>query len=49
LIQGLSDFCRFGHPDNGGLTPCILVEFLIKNTLANVDAAIADINAGPGD
>ncbi len=49
LIKGAPDFCRFRHPDVGGLTPSVLIELFIENTLTNVDAAIADINTGTGD
>src|SRR5439155_4451124 len=49
LIERAPDFCRFGYADIGGLTPSVLIELLIENALANVDAAIADINAAPGD
>ena len=49
LIKRAPDFCRLGHADIGRLTPRVFVQFFIENTLANVDAAIADINAGTGD
>ena len=49
LIKGAPDFCWFRDPDVGGLTPSVLIELLIENTLTNVDTAIADINAGTGD
>ena len=49
LIQSAPDFCRFRHTDVRGLTPSVLAELLVENALANVDAAIADINARTSD
>ena len=49
LIESAPNFCRFRHADIGGLTPGIFVEFFIEDALSNVDAAIADVNARPGD
>ena len=49
LIKRAPDFRRLGHTDIRRLTPSVLVQFFIENTFANVDAAIADINAGAGD
>ena len=49
LIQCAPDFYRLRHANIRRLTPGVFVEFLIEDALANVDAAIADINARPGD
>ena len=49
LIEGAPDLHRFGHPDIGGLTACVFVELLVENALADVDAAVADIDARAGN
>ena len=49
LIESPPNFCRFWHPDIGGLSPGIFVQLLIEDAFANIDATIADINAGAGD
>src|SRR4029079_10479550 len=45
LVESFSNLCRLRHPNIRGLTPGVFVELLIQNTFANVDAAIANINA----
>ena len=49
LIQLPSDFGRFWNPKRVCLSPRILVQLLIQDPLANVDAIIANIDARPGD
>jgi len=49
LIERPPDLCRFRDSNVRGLTPSIFVELFIEDALANVDAAIADVNARPGD
>src|SRR6185503_11240842 len=49
LIESFPNLCRLRHPNIRRLTPGVFVEFLIENAFANVDAAVADINARSGD
>ena len=49
LIERAPDFRRLRHTNIGRLTARVLVEFLIEDAFADVDATVANINAGPGD
>ena len=49
LIERTPDFDGFRNTNGRRLPACILVELFVENALADVDAAIADINAGTGD
>jgi hypothetical protein len=45
LIESFPNLCRLRHPNIRRLTPGVFVELLVENTFANVDAAVADVNA----
>jgi hypothetical protein len=49
LIERAPDFRRFWDTDVGRLALRILIELLIEDTFANVNAAVADINARSGN
>ena len=49
LIKQAADFHRLRHTDIRRLASRILVQLLVEDAFANVDAAIADVNAGTGD
>src|SRR5882724_2207111 len=49
LIESFPNLCRLRHPDIRRLTPGVFVEFFIENAFANVDAAVANVNAGTCD
>src|SRR5689334_17131792 len=49
LVERTADFRRFRHPHGRGLAPRVFVQLLIEDTLANVDATVADVDTRPGD
>src|SRR5262249_24301014 len=49
LIKSFSNLCRLWHPNVRRLTPGVFVELFIENAFANVDAAVANVNARAGD
>src|SRR6516225_10145605 len=49
LIQRAPDFRGLRHANIRRLAPGVFVEFLIEDALANVYAAVADVNARPGN
>ena len=49
LVERAADFDRLRHANGRRLPARFLVQFLIENAFADVDAAVANVNAGPGD
>src|ERR1700745_44454 len=49
LIELPSNFRRFRHAQSGRLPTRVLVEFLIKDTLADVATIVANIDTRPGN
>src|SRR5678815_2267039 len=45
LIKSFPNLCRLRHADVRRLTSGVFVELLIENAFADVDAAVANVNA----
>jgi hypothetical protein len=45
LIESFPNLCRLRHPNIRRLPSGVFVELLIENAFANVDAAVANVNA----
>ena len=48
LVQLAANLCRFRNAQTGCLPPGILVEFLIQNPFADVNAVVANVDAWTG-
>src|SRR5215216_7251903 len=49
LIKSFPNLCRLRNADVRRLTLGVFVELFIENAFANVDAAVANVNAGTCD
>ena len=49
LIERAADFHRLWHTNVGRLASRVFVELLVEDALADVDAAVANVNAWTGD
>src|SRR5215213_195933 len=49
LVERTPDLDRIRDPNVGGLAPRVLVQLFIEDALADVDATVANVNAGTGD
>ena len=49
FIKSCPNLCRLWDPNIRRLTPGVFVELFIENAFADVDAAVANLNAGAGD
>src|SRR6266487_4567988 len=49
LIEQAADLHRLRHTNGGRLASRVFVKFFVEDALADVDAAVANVNARPGD
>src|SRR6266404_1096701 len=49
LIEQSADLHRLRHTNGGRLASRVFVEFFVEDALADVDAAVANVNARAGD
>jgi hypothetical protein len=49
LVEETADLGWFGNTDSGGLAARVFTQFLVEDTLANIDATVTDIDTGTGD
>src|SRR5205085_7250960 len=49
LVERTADIRRLRHPNGRRLPASVFVQFLVENAFADVDATVADVNAGTGD
>ncbi len=47
LIELAPDFGRLRHTQTRRLPPGVLVQFLVEDAFADIDAIVANVNAGP--
>ena len=49
LVERAADLRRLRHANGRGLPARVLVQLLVEDAFADIDAAVADVNAGAGD
>src|SRR2546423_2515056 len=49
LVERMPNVRWFRHPNSRGLPARILVQFLVEDAFADVDATVANIDPGSGD
>jgi hypothetical protein len=49
LVEGMANVDRLRHADSGRLASSVLVQLLVEDAFADVDATVANVDARTGD